>query len=389
VKPSVWGIAVLTFSGTLGMYIFVPALSQAASDFAASPASIQFTISLYVLGLAAGQLVYGPLSDRLGRRPVLMGALGLFVLAGILAMLAPSTPVLIVARALQGMGGCAGLVLGRVIVRDVFPAREAAGRLAMVNIMMTLGPGLAPVLGGALTAGLGWRSVLLFLVLLGGAMLVYVWRFLPETRLLAEGGLASGALMQYRRLLRSRQFMAYAVGGACVTTAVYAIYAGAPFIFTGRLQRPPMEVGLYLGLVSMGIILGNVLASRLVRHVKLLTLVTGASLVSICAALGLLLVALAGTPSVLAVLLPAWFFAFAVGLAGPAVITLAIDAGPDGSGSASGLYGFTQMLVGAACAAGAGLGSDPALATGTVLLLAALIQQAAFTLVRRANAGAS
>lgn len=380
----IWGIALLTFSGTLGMYVLVPALSQAADELFASNGAIQLTIGLYVLGLASGQLLYGPISDRFGRRPVLIAALSLFVAASLVAMLAQSTLVLIAARLAQGLGGCAGLVLGRVIVRDVFPSRDAAGRIALLNIIMTSGPGLAPIIGGFLTAASGWRSIFAFLALLGVGMLVFVWRIVPETRALRIDDPRTGIMKQYLHLLGSPIFMGYAVGGGCVTTAVYAVYTALPFIFSGRLRLPPQEVGFYLAVISVGIVLGNVATSGLVRRFRLASLVTAGSTLSLLAAIGILVVALSGEVSVPLVLGPAWLFAFAVGLAGPASITLAVDFSPDTIGSASGLYGFTQMLIGAACASAVGIGTNPALAMGIVLVIAAIVQQFAFYIARRA-----
>ena len=116
--PALWGLALRTFSGTLAMHIFVPALPVAGADLHASSAAMQMTVSLYIFGLALGQLVYGPLSDRFGRRPVLLGALTLYTLAGLAAALAPGVNALIAARLFQALGGCAGLVLARAIVRD-------------------------------------------------------------------------------------------------------------------------------------------------------------------------------------------------------------------------------------------------------------------------------
>ena len=139
-----WLLTLITFSGTLAMHIFVPALPEAARDLGASIGGMQMTVSVYIFGLAVGQLAYGPLSDRFGRRPVLMAGLVLYALAGLAAAFAPDVHSLIVARLLQALGGCAGLVIGRAIVRDTALPQEAARRLAMMNLMVAIGPGAAP-----------------------------------------------------------------------------------------------------------------------------------------------------------------------------------------------------------------------------------------------------
>ena len=144
-----WLLALVTFSGTLGMHIFVPALPFAATDLGASIGEMQLTVSLYILGLAVGQLVYGPLSDRFGRRPTLMVGLVLYTLAGLAAAFAPEVDSLIAARLFQALGGCAGMVLGRAIVRDTSTPEASAQRLALLSLIVSVGPGSAPIIGSA------------------------------------------------------------------------------------------------------------------------------------------------------------------------------------------------------------------------------------------------
>ena len=373
-----WLLAMITFSGTLAMHVFVPALPAAATDLGVGVATMQMTVSLYILGLALGQLFYGPVSDRFGRRATLMVGMTLYTVAGAAAALAPDAGALVAARLAQALGGCAGLVLARAIVRDLAAATEAARRLALMNLMVTLGPALAPLLGSALVLHLGWRSIFVLLAGLGVANLLLAWRLLPETAIIGRAIDTAGLLRNYLRLLRSPAFLGYAVGGGCATTSMYAFIAVAPFVFAQQLHRPAYEVGPLLALLVLGVWIGSVLASRLVGHVPLRRLLIGANALSVLAAFLLLTVVLADRLSVAWVVLTMFLFTLGVGTAAPAALAQALGVNPMVIGSASGLYGFTQMAVGALCTALAGLGSDPALAAALVLAAAGAVAQLSF-----------
>ena len=261
-----WLLGLFTFTGPVGMHIFVPALPAAGKDLHATPAALELTISLYILGLAVGQLVYGPASDRFGRRPALLVGLSIFTIASVAALFAPDTHTLVIARFFQALGGCSELALARAIIRDTSQAHEAARRLALTNLLVTAGPAVAPLIGAALRSFWGWRTILMGLSALGAANFVLAWRILPETRPEARSASASRYARDYFGLIRSRQFLGYAVGGACATTSLYAFIACAPFIFVDRLHVPSASVGLYLALLVSGLWLGSLLASRLIGH---------------------------------------------------------------------------------------------------------------------------
>jgi DHA1 family bicyclomycin/chloramphenicol resistance-like MFS transporter len=378
-----WLLALVTFNGTLAMHIFVPALPHAAQNLGASITEMQMTVSLYIFGLALGQLVYGPLADRFGRRPVLMGGLALYVLGGLAAALAPQVHALIAARLFQALGGCAGLVLGRSIVRDTAAPEEAGRRLALMNLMVTVGPGVAPLVGSALASTLGWRSIFVLLVGLGVVSFLFTWRLLPETAAPGTSLGAAALARNYRQLLASPAFLGYAIGGGCATTSMYAFIASAPFIFVDQLHRPAHEVGLYLALLISGVSLGSVLASRLIVKVRIAQLLGRANAVSVLASFLLLAVVLSGHLSVGWVVGTMFFFTLGVGTASPAALTQAIGVNPRVIGSASGLYGCTQMVVGALCTAAAGIGSNPALASALVLSAAGVVAQLSFWIALR------
>lgn len=381
-----WLLALFTFSGTLAMHIFVPALAMAGQDLNASNAAMQMTVSLYIIGLAAGQLIYGPLSDRYGRRRVLMAGLVLYTVAGFAAALAPQVYALIAARLFQALGGCAGLVLGRAIVRDTATSTEAAKRLALMSLMVTVAPGVAPVVGGALAGWLGWRAVLFSLCVLGIVNFILAWRMLPETGVtLARVSIAT-LLRHYRQLLASRAFLGYAIGGGCATTSMFAFVASAPFIFVNQLHRPAQEVGVYLAILVSGVWLGSVLTSRLLGKIPMARLMVTGSALSALAAVLFLMVVLAGYATVVPIVVLMFFYMFGCGMAGPISLSMAVSLNPLVIGSAAGLYGALQMGVGAICAALAGLGTSPALSTALVLTGAGLSGQLLFRIALRGRA---
>ena len=388
VSAPLWLLALFTFSGTLAMHIFVPALTMAGRDLHASNAAMQMTVSLYVLGLAGGQLIYGPLADRFGRRPVLLAGLTIYTLAGFATVLASlshnGAGMLITARLFQALGGCAGQVLGRAMVRDTSAGDDTARRMAYLNMMVMLSPALAPLVGGLIAVSLGWHAILVGLLLLGIVNLVLVWNRLPETRSSAAHTSAAQLARHYAHLLASRRFLGYTLGGGFATTSFYAFIGSAPFIFVQQLHRPEHEVGLYLMALVSGQWLGNTLCSRLLDRVPLTRILTGSNLFSLAASGLLLLLAVTGQAGVALILILMFCFTLGSGMCSPAALALAVNVNPAVFGSASGLYGCSQMAMGALCAALAGLGGSPLIAAALVLFLTCVISQGAFHMARRA-----
>ncbi|WP_198651198.1 multidrug effflux MFS transporter [Salinicola sp. CPA57] len=375
--PALWMLVLITLAGTLAMHIFVPALPIAGEALGADNAEMQLTISLYILGLAIGQLFYGPLSDALGRRPALMLGMLIYSVAGVVAWQAQSVETLITARFFQAFGGCAGLALGRAMIRDTAAPDRAVQRLAVLNLVVAIGPAMAPLVGSLLTTTLGWRTVLLALCLMGVGNLLFVWRLMPETARPSGRVDLPNLAHEYRTLLRSPAFIGYAIGGGCVTTAMFAFVASAPFIFVEQLGKPASHVAYYLSLLILSISLGNFITNRTIHRIGLVRLMLSASLLSLAGGISMLVIVLAGWASVVTLEASMLLFTFGVGMTGPTALTLAVGINPRVVGSAAGLYGFAQMGIGALCTGLAGLGDNPAQAAAIVLAIAAVIGQLA------------
>jgi DHA1 family bicyclomycin/chloramphenicol resistance-like MFS transporter len=378
-----WLLALVMLSSAAGMHILVPALPEAAHDLGAQRAHIMLAVTFYVSGMAVGQLVYGPIADYLGRRPTILVGLLLFAAASFGAYFAASADNLIALRLLQALGASSGMVLGRAIVRDVSGAQDAAKNLALLNTMVIVTPGLAPIIGGLLSETLGWRSIFLLLTLLGLAMSLLIWRMLPETG--SRNNTDVGQLWRnYKTLLRDKQFIALVVGGGCATMSIYGFVAVAPFIFA-ELGRPPHETGFYLSVVVLGTWVASYIVSRLLNYVPLERVIRPANLVSLFAGVAFLVAVLTDNMSVPVPVIVMFIFSVGMGISSPGALSKAMSTNPAVIGSASGLYGFTQMSIGAVCTVLAGLPAHPALGAALVMTGTGLIAQLCFWYALRKN----
>ena len=376
-------IVAITACGTLGMHLIVPALPATAAALGVSAGAIQLTITLYLIGLAIGQLLYGPVSDRFGRRPVLLAGLGLFTLAGFATTAAPNAWTLVTARVLQSIGACAGLVLGRAIVRDSAAPDRATAQLALLTLVMSAAPAIAPVLGGYATAWFGWRAAFALLAVVGAVTLAFAFVLLPETNPLQSSARAS-LLLSSLRLFRSRVFCGYVLGGACTTTSFYAFMAASPFILVNLLHQPTERVGLYYLLLMAGVAAGSLSANRLAGRIGLRTALRLANGFTLLGASGFMLADLAGWLSVPSVIAPMVVFMIGAGMASPFALAGSVSVNPHAIGAASGLYGFTQMGYGALCTVIVAVWRPGSVFTvAAVLLVSSLLGQTALSLAAR------
>ncbi|WP_237213076.1 multidrug effflux MFS transporter [Falsiroseomonas oryziterrae] len=340
-------LASLTALGPLGVDMYLPAFPVMAADLQATPGEIQWTLAAFLLGIAAGQLVFGPLSDRLGRRPPLFAGLALFAAAGFGCALAASTEALTVLRVLQAIGGCAGMVIARAVVRDLCDERGTVRMMAALMLVMGAAPILAPMIGSALLAAFGWRSIFWTLGAYGLAALLLVWMALPESLSPERRRRDSPAqvVAVYVQILRDRRFLAHALAGAVPMLGLFAYLVGSPDALMVRHGLSPTQYGLAFGSNAFGLILASQVVSRLVRRHPPASLLVG-SLV-ICAVAGLLVPLAIGT-GVLWVLLAVLFLYLSImGAVLPLASALAMAPMGRFAGSASAVIGTLQFGGGA------------------------------------------
>jgi DHA1 family bicyclomycin/chloramphenicol resistance-like MFS transporter len=383
--PHVAILIAVTAIGPLALNIFVPSIPGLVRVFDTDYATAQLALTLYLVGVAFGQLLYGPLSDRFGRRPVLLGGLTIFLAASLLCALAPSMGLLILGRIVQAVGGCSGMVLSRAIVRDVHQRDKAASVLAYITMAMAMAPAIAPALGGFLEVWFGWRASFVLLVAFGAAVLAWSLASLRETHFdpVPLPGLA-GMAASYARLLRSPVFLGHALNTAFTTAVFFAFLAGAPYIMIELMHRPPSHYGLLFALVSLGYALGSFIAARLSIRFGTLRMVAAGTLFTLGAVLLQIGFGVAGLFTPLAIFLPMTLGAIGNGTSMPNAIAAAISVDPRIAGAASGLIGFLQMTIGAVSTVLVGTfkGTD-ATAMIVVMTVASLLSVAAWRMAAR------
>jgi DHA1 family bicyclomycin/chloramphenicol resistance-like MFS transporter len=258
----------LTALGPLAIDMYLPALPSIARSFEASPAAAQQTMAVFLFGLAVGQLAYGPLSDRWGRRGPMLFGLGLYLAGSLGCMLAPSIEALSAFRVLQALGACGGMVLSRAVIRDRFPPAEILHVMSMLMLVMGLAPILAPMLGGWILLVGDWRMIFGFQAAAGLVLAVCILLVLKESRSEATAALArtENPLRSYVALLRNRLIVAYVLSGAFSGAALFAYVASSPDVLIVQNNVPPEHFGWIFGLNAAGVIAGVQVNARLARR---------------------------------------------------------------------------------------------------------------------------
>lgn len=363
-------LGALTALGPLSIDMYLPSFQAIARDLTASPAQVQLTLAVFFVALGIGQAFYGPLSDRFGRRRPLCFGLALYVLASAGCALARSIEALVAWRFAQALGGCAGMVIARAVVRDRFDEREAARFFSLLILVTGLAPILAPSIGGQILVFFSWRAI--FWTLAGFALVGFITAtfMLPESlppERRTEGGVAT-ALRVYSRLLRDRAFMRYALSGALVISGMFAYIFGSPFVFMQIYGVRPERFGWIFGAIALGLISASQLNRVVLARVAGARILSHALVVTAAAGVILLVMAWTGVGGLAGLLGPLFIYIASLGFVLPNVIATAL--GPQGrnAGTASALLGTLQFGAGATVGALLGVLGD-----GTAVPMAGLI----------------
>jgi MFS transporter, DHA1 family, multidrug resistance protein len=349
----------------------LPALPAVAVALHATSAFVQWTLSAFLIGFAVGQIVLGPMSDRLGRRPVLLGGTALFVFAGVGCSLSTSIDMLVVMRMLQGVGACAGAVVSRAIVIDLFSGRTAVSKQSVLASASTVAMLCAPILGGIVLTTFGWRVSYAILPFCGIILGLCTVIFLPETRNNAAASSLTqptpGLLVSYARVLRDPDAVGFALLNAITFGAMFAYISGSSLVFIGGFGVSPSMFGLLFAAAALALLAGSTLSvfavkqmsPRLLRRAGLGILTIATTLLIAAATLGGLSILLVGLASL----------TFACGIILPNATAAAMASQPEISGAASGVVGASQFISGATAAAIVGV-LNPGTVVGMVSTIA-------------------
>ncbi|WP_345751354.1 Bcr/CflA family efflux MFS transporter [Microbacterium rhizophilus] len=376
-------LGVLSAFGPLSMDLYLPSLPSLIRDFGTSDSLGQATMSASMIGLAGGQLLLGPLSDRFGRRRPMLIGVGAFALLSLACAAAPSIEILLVARVLQGVAGAAGIVIGRAIVRDLYDGEGAAKAFALLAAIVAIMPVIAPLLGGALLLVTDWRGLFVVLAAIGALLSALAWRVVPDT-LAAENRHADGVLDQLRamgRIARDGRFALTALALASGGLGIFSYISMGPIALQEQHGLSPQAFALVMGVNALGIMTGAQISRRLVGRIPLRALAIGCVAIGAAGAGILTLLAALDLP-LPALLVPLFAAIFIHGAMLANVTALALAPFSRGAGAASALLGTLQFATGAIVPPLVSLGGvstvlmGASMTTGFVLSLVLLVAAA-------------
>jgi len=342
--PALLLLVGLSSVGPLALNIFQPSIDAVARDFSVAASDVQWSLTVYLIGITLGQFFYGPLSDRYGRRPlILIGLIG-FILANIWLAVTDSFFDLVIGRGLQAIAGCSGIVLTRAIVRDCYPLERSASALGYITTAMVAVPAVAPTLGYAMESIGSWRYSFWFLAAFAAFVALCTWRFVPETnsnplRRLTMASYVNGS----SSLLTNRAFLGYCGIVGFGTGSFFCFLAGAPYATINVLGGTGKDYSLYFLILSVGYMAGNFVSGRYSTRLGLPLMMRIGFAISIVMMLVFTLNIFA--PSMPLLFGPAALIAFGGGLYNPAAMAGALSIRPDIAGTASALIGVLSMGI--------------------------------------------
>lgn len=379
-------LGALTAFGPMSIDMYLPAFPAIAQAMSATPGQVAMTLPAFFIGLAAGQLVYGPLADRFGRKSPLVVGVIIYLVASIGCAVAPNIESLIGWRFLQALGACSGMVVSRAMVRDLFDATASARVFSMLILVMGLAPILAPLAGSGVLAFTGWRAIFWALTLFGALCLLGVHQALPETlKPEARVRLPIKAIMSvYAEQLRHRRFIGFALTGGFSSAAMFAYIAGSPFVLISLHHVPESQYSLLFGMNAAGLVAASQLNARFVGRLGPAVLLSRALTVAAVMAGWLVLAATTGWGGLPGLLVPLFGFVATLGFVGPNATALALGSQHRNLGQASALLGTVQFALATASGALIGLWQDgTARPMGWLVAISALASLALFRLARR------
>jgi MFS transporter, DHA1 family, multidrug resistance protein len=326
--------------------MFLPSMPAMAQQFQSTPGHMQLTVTLFIVALAISQLIFGPLSDRFGRRPTMLTGLALYALAGFVCVFAPTLEFLIFGRILQGLAAGSGPAISRAIVRDIYGKARSAQIMSYMATAMALAPISAPILGGFLQAYFGWQSVFYILGLMGALFFLTFVFVVPEsnTQIDTKALQLNRLFGNYTELLSNRQY----IGNTLLTTMLFcgilAFLANSSFVLIDTLGLSPKVYGFCFGTVAFGVMVGAFTSGRLSKRIDHSHLITVGTLISSGAGLLMAALALAGIFNVFTIIGPLFLFTTGGGMLRPLAMAAAIIPFPEKAGLASALMGFIQMF---------------------------------------------
>lgn len=340
----------LTALGPLSIDMYLPAFSAIAEDLETSIASVGLSLTSYFIGISIGQLIYGPLLDRFGRKPPLQIGLIIFLLAALGCALSTSVESLIGMRFILALGGCVGMVAGRAIVRDLFPPNETAGIFSTLILVMGIAPVVAPTLGGFITANFGWQAIFYLLVASGAIMSIVIWQFLDESKG-ADPTVSLGVksvFREYFEVIRHRVFLTYAIAAGSASGGLFAYVAGSPTLYMELLGLTETQYGWVFGLNAFGLIAGSQLNRLWLKKQPGARIAFNAGGFQTGAATLLILITLlSGIQHLGAIIALIFIYLFWLGFLFPNTTALALEPFSRHAGRASALIGGIQMASGA------------------------------------------